>query len=163
MTTGRVSLWGSGRLEANVDAWETAPGSLSRLPGAHPSRRDGVQELRGLRDRRGRRPAQPSLRARPGESAQIVRGGFPPSEAIAGSRSEPRPREGRSRPLVHLHELRRIRRRGGLEMSAMRGGIRDGSRGTRSGEEDILDLVLCPVCGADNDPEVVEGEICGEW
>ncbi len=29
-------------------------------------------------------------------------------------------------------------------------------------EEDILDLVLCPVCGADNDPEVVECEICGE-
>ena len=29
-------------------------------------------------------------------------------------------------------------------------------------EEDILDLVLCPVCGADNDPEIVECEICGE-
>ena len=29
-------------------------------------------------------------------------------------------------------------------------------------EEDILDLVLCPVCGADNDPELVECEICGE-
>lgn len=29
-------------------------------------------------------------------------------------------------------------------------------------EEDILDLILCPACGADNDPEVVECEICGE-
>src|SRR5438309_8368018 len=29
-------------------------------------------------------------------------------------------------------------------------------------EEDILDLVLCPACGADNDPELVECEICGE-
>jgi len=29
-------------------------------------------------------------------------------------------------------------------------------------EEDILDLVLCPVCGADNDPEFTECEICGE-
>jgi tetratricopeptide (TPR) repeat protein len=29
-------------------------------------------------------------------------------------------------------------------------------------EEDILDLVLCPVCGADNDPDLVECEICGE-
>jgi hypothetical protein len=29
-------------------------------------------------------------------------------------------------------------------------------------EEDILDLVLCPVCGADNDPELAECEICGE-
>ena len=29
-------------------------------------------------------------------------------------------------------------------------------------EEDILDLLLCPVCGADNDPEIVECEICGE-
>jgi Flp pilus assembly protein TadD len=29
-------------------------------------------------------------------------------------------------------------------------------------EEDILDLVLCPVCGADNDPEFIECEICGE-
>src|SRR5438309_2539602 len=29
-------------------------------------------------------------------------------------------------------------------------------------EEDILDLVLCPVCGADNDPTLVECEICGE-
>ncbi len=28
-------------------------------------------------------------------------------------------------------------------------------------EEDILDLVLCPVCGADNDPELEECEICG--
>src|SRR5207247_4594740 len=53
MTTGRVSLCGSGRLEADVDARETAPGSLSRLPGAHPSRRDAGQELRGLRGRRG--------------------------------------------------------------------------------------------------------------
>ncbi|MGI0148614.1 MAG: tetratricopeptide repeat protein [Thermoplasmata archaeon] len=33
---------------------------------------------------------------------------------------------------------------------------------TAEEEEDILDLVLCPVCGADNDPEVVECEICGE-
>jgi Flp pilus assembly protein TadD len=29
-------------------------------------------------------------------------------------------------------------------------------------EEDILDLVLCPVCGADNDPDLPECEICGE-
>jgi len=29
-------------------------------------------------------------------------------------------------------------------------------------EKDILDLVLCPVCGADNDPEFTECEICGE-
>src|SRR5437016_5944221 len=29
-------------------------------------------------------------------------------------------------------------------------------------EEDILDLVLCPACGADNDPDLVECEICGE-
>ena len=29
-------------------------------------------------------------------------------------------------------------------------------------EEDILDLVLCPVCGADNDSDIVECEICGE-
>jgi tetratricopeptide (TPR) repeat protein len=29
-------------------------------------------------------------------------------------------------------------------------------------ETDILDLVLCPVCGADNDPELAECEICGE-
>ncbi len=28
-------------------------------------------------------------------------------------------------------------------------------------EEDILDLVLCPVCGADNDPDLEECEICG--
>src|SRR5205809_2590562 len=28
-------------------------------------------------------------------------------------------------------------------------------------EEDILDLVLCPACGADNDPDLVECEICG--
>ena len=28
--------------------------------------------------------------------------------------------------------------------------------------EDILDLVLCPVCGADNDVDVTECEICGE-
>ncbi len=28
-------------------------------------------------------------------------------------------------------------------------------------EGDILDLVLCPVCGADNDPEFEECEICG--
>ncbi len=29
-------------------------------------------------------------------------------------------------------------------------------------EEDILDIVLCPVCGADNDPELPECEVCGE-
>ena len=29
-------------------------------------------------------------------------------------------------------------------------------------ERDILDLVLCPVCGADNDPSWRECEICGE-
>ncbi len=29
-------------------------------------------------------------------------------------------------------------------------------------EKDILDLVLCPVCGADNDPVWKECEICGE-
>lgn len=28
-------------------------------------------------------------------------------------------------------------------------------------EEDILDLVLCPVCGADNDVDLAECEICG--
>src|SRR6266705_6554861 len=31
----------------------------------------------------------------------------------------------------------------------------------RSTEEDILDLVLCPTCGGDNDPELEECEICG--
>src|SRR5437879_5057982 len=36
------------------------------------------------------------------------------------------------------------------------------AEGPAAEEEDILDLVLCPVCGADNDPEVVECEICGE-
>src|SRR5438309_822057 len=36
------------------------------------------------------------------------------------------------------------------------------AEGPEAEEEDILDLVLCPVCGADNDPEVVECEICGE-
>src|SRR3989441_9228035 len=30
-----------------------------------------------------------------------------------------------------------------------------------STEEDILDLVLCPTCGGDNDPELEECEICG--
>src|SRR2546421_1761073 len=35
------------------------------------------------------------------------------------------------------------------------------SEGPAEEEEDILDLVLCPVCGADNDPELVECEICG--
>lgn len=29
-------------------------------------------------------------------------------------------------------------------------------------EDDILDVVLCRNCGADNDPEIVECEICGE-
>ena len=29
-------------------------------------------------------------------------------------------------------------------------------------EKDILDLILCPVCGADNDPRWKECEICGE-
>jgi len=29
-------------------------------------------------------------------------------------------------------------------------------------ERDILDLVLCPVCGADNEPTLAECEICGE-
>jgi len=28
-------------------------------------------------------------------------------------------------------------------------------------EADILDLVLCPLCGADNDPDLAECEICG--
>jgi len=28
-------------------------------------------------------------------------------------------------------------------------------------EDDILDLVLCPTCGADNDPDLEECEICG--
>src|SRR5438128_12413264 len=28
-------------------------------------------------------------------------------------------------------------------------------------EEDILDLVLCPTCGADNDPSLEECEVCG--
>jgi len=36
------------------------------------------------------------------------------------------------------------------------------AEGPAAEEEDILDLVLCPVCGADNDPELVECEICGE-
>src|SRR5438309_11590450 len=36
------------------------------------------------------------------------------------------------------------------------------AEGPAAEEEDILDLVLCPVCGADNDPEVVQCEICGE-
>lgn len=29
-------------------------------------------------------------------------------------------------------------------------------------EEDILDIVLCPICGADNDSDAPECEICGE-
>src|SRR5467141_4774240 len=29
-------------------------------------------------------------------------------------------------------------------------------------DEDSLDLVLCPACGADNDPDLFECEICGE-
>ncbi|MCI4371486.1 MAG: hypothetical protein L3J78_02440, partial [Thermoplasmata archaeon] len=29
-------------------------------------------------------------------------------------------------------------------------------------EEDILDIVLCPICGADNDPAIAECEVCGE-
>src|SRR2546425_12327624 len=33
--------------------------------------------------------------------------------------------------------------------------------GPAAGEEDILDLVLFPGCGADNDPTLVQGEICG--
>src|SRR6266566_4009117 len=41
-----------------TDARETAPGPVSRLPGANPSRRDGVRELRGLRHRRSRHPTQ---------------------------------------------------------------------------------------------------------
>ena len=36
------------------------------------------------------------------------------------------------------------------------------SEGEGLEEADILDLVLCPVCGADNDPDLVECEICGE-
>ncbi len=37
-----------------------------------------------------------------------------------------------------------------------------GAEDDASPEEDILDLVLCPVCGADNEPSQAECEICGE-
>src|SRR5512136_1759605 len=36
------------------------------------------------------------------------------------------------------------------------------ARGPPRAERDILDLVLCPVCGADNDPSLEECEVCGE-
>src|SRR5207244_12350615 len=94
VTTGNATLWAARRLEPTVDARETGPGPLSRLPGAYPSGRDGVRELRGLRDGRGGRAAQPSPRPRPRARAEIVRGGLPPSEAIARSRPKSGPREG---------------------------------------------------------------------
>src|SRR5205809_6114085 len=133
VTTGNATLWAARRLARTVDARETGPGPLSRLPGAYPSGRDGVRELRGLRDGRGGRAAQPSPRPRPRARAEIVRGGLPPSEAIARSRPKSGPREGGGRAPVHLHELRSLRRRGRHEVPAVCRGIRGrrrrGSRG----------------------------------
>src|SRR3989442_1215128 len=110
-----------------VDAGEAGPGPVSRVRGAHASGRDGVRELRGLCDRRGRRPAQPSLRARPRESPETVRGRVPAHEAAAGPRSERGAGEGRGRAPVHLHELRRFRCVGRVDLSSPCRRILDGN------------------------------------
>src|SRR5713226_4079988 len=110
-----------------VDAREAGPGPVSRLRGAYASGRDGVRELRGLCHRRGRRPAQPSLRARPGEGAETVRGRLPPHETAPGPGSEWGPREGGGRSAVHLHELRRLRRFGRREVPAVCRRVRGGA------------------------------------
>src|SRR5439155_1750455 len=95
-------------VESDVDAREAGPGPVSRLCGANGPGRDGVRELRGLCHRRGRGPAQPSLRARPRESAEAVRCRLPPYQATAGPGSGRHLGEGRGRSPVHLHELRRL-------------------------------------------------------
>src|SRR3989454_4384958 len=118
-TTGNAGLWSAGRVESDVDAREAGPGPVSRLRGAHASGRDGVRELRGLWHRRGRRPAQPSLRARPRKSPETLRGRLPPHETAAGPRSERGAGEGRGRAPVHLHELRRFRCVGRYDLSAL--------------------------------------------
>src|SRR2546430_9034585 len=143
-----------------VDAREAGPGPVSRLRGAHASGRDGVRELRGLCHRRSRRPAQPSLRARPRKSPEAVRGRLPPHETTTGPESEWHLGKGRGRPPIHLHELRRLRRRGRHEMPRCAAEF-EAEPEPLGVEEDILDLVLCPTCGADNDPELEECEICG--
>src|SRR5256712_12990915 len=119
LTTGNAGLWSAGRVESDVDAREAGPGPVSRLRGAHASGRDGVRELRGLCHRRGRRPAQPSLRARPRKSPETLRGRVPSYETAAGPGSERSPGEGRGRPPVHLYELRRLRCVGRHDVSAV--------------------------------------------
>src|SRR5437870_8604264 len=133
LTTGNAGLWSAGRVESDVDARETGPGPVSRLRGAHASGRDGVLELRGLCHRRSRRPAQPSLRARPRESPETLRGGFPAHETAEGPRSESGRRDGRGRAPLHLRELWEFRRVGRYEVPPMRRGIRAGTRGDRAG------------------------------
>src|SRR6266702_3098768 len=116
-----------------TDARETAPGPVSRLPGANPSRRDGVRELRGLRHRRSGRPAQPSPGARPRKGAEAVRAGVPSSDAA----ERPRPRRGpgkrRGRAPVYLHELRGLRGGRRLEVFSLLRGVRAGDGRDRSG------------------------------
>src|SRR3989454_126992 len=133
LTTGNAGLWSAGRVESDVDAREAGPGPVSRLRGAHASGRDGVRELRGLCHRRSRRPAQPSLRARPRKSPEAVRGRLPPHETTAGPGSEWHLGKGRGRSPIHLHELRRLRRRGRHEMPSVRGGVRGGAGATGRG------------------------------
>src|SRR2546428_407197 len=133
LTTGRMGLSSAGWVESDVDAREAGPGPVSRLRGANPSGRDGVLELRGLCHRRSRRPAQPSLRARPRESPETLRGGFPPHETAEGPRSESGPRDGRGRAPLHLHELWEFRRVGRYEVPPMRRGIRAGTRRDHAG------------------------------
>src|SRR5436190_782295 len=64
---------------------------------------------------------------------EVVRGGLPPSEAIARSRSESGPREGGGRDPVHLHELRGLRRRRRYEVPAVCRGIRGRRRRSSRG------------------------------
>src|SRR3989449_6948562 len=127
LTTGNAGLWSAGRVEPDVDAREAGPGPVSRLRGAHASGRDGVRELRGLCHRRGRRPAQPSLRARPRKSPEAIRGRLPPHETAAGPGSEWHLGERRGRSPVHLHELRRLRRRGRRKVPSVCGRVRGGA------------------------------------
>src|SRR3989441_3079072 len=133
LTTGRMGLSSAGWVESDVDAREAGPGPVSRLRGANPSGRDGVLELRGLCHRRSRRPAQPSLRARPREGAETLRGGVPSHETTEGPRPESRPRDGRGGTPLHLHELWELRRLGRREVPPLRGGIRAGTRRDHAG------------------------------
>src|SRR3989449_11113381 len=133
LTTGRMGLSSAGGVEPDVDAREAGPGPVSRLRGANPSGRDGVLELRGLCHRRSRRPAQPSLRARPREGAETLRGGVPSHETTEGPRSESGPRDGRGGTPLHLHELWELRRLGRREVPPLRGGIRAGTRRDHAG------------------------------